>query len=166
MGSSRLIRVLMVLAVLSAGPPARKHAHAAGDRPHRHAHTGGVRPHIHGHPAPSRDAARHDAARHDADHEHSLDESCPHLHVSLFGIDLTLPLSDDEEDAPGASLACCAAPPAAEVERPHAASILCLAPCHGWHEAAPAGAPFRSIAAPAAPLSDNARHERSGVQLI
>jgi hypothetical protein len=96
-----------------------------------------------------------------------MDESIAHMHVTLFGIEFTLPIEgngDDSRQGQATYLVEATAAPEIGQAPPHPLPLTTLA-----LESAPAprAVPtFRCKAAAAAPLCDSARHERSGVQLI
>lgn len=140
--ANRLIRLLAAAVVMFGGMPAWQHSHAGGNRPHDH------------------------SAADDHDHD-CLAQSHTHLHGSLFGVEVTLPVdSDDHDSDQGQPTFLFAAPASVESGQTHS-QFVALAPpsldiC-GPLQTVPT---FRCKTAIAAPLSDNARHERSGVQLI
>jgi hypothetical protein len=91
------------------------------------------------------------------------------MHVTVLGIELTLPAPparDDRASEQEKPTYLVAAPPSVDLE--HTSGHFVTADMTGL----PTGEPvaitcnFRCKTACAAPLSDNARHERSGVQLI
>ena len=145
-GAHRLIRTLLALAILGMGVPAWRHSHPDGDVHHRHERG---HAHQHGH------------------HVAGMGASHAHLHVSLFGVEFTLPVENDDDDSEQGETSFLASCPTVVVPAPSAADFAVVTrPCFGVGERSPDAATFRLIAASVAPLSDNARHERSGVQLI
>ena len=134
----------LVAALLFAGLPAWEHAHAGGNRTHDHGHE-----------------------------HHGSGEPHAHFHVTLFGIEFTLPVesdgqdeSDDNDDSSAGKSTYLVSAPAS----PDAAqSSLPLSPCLVLFDTAQVlqSLPtFHSKTAVAAPLCDAARHERSGVLLV
>ena len=140
--ASRSIRLFAAAVVLFGGMPAWQHSHAGGNRPHNH------------------------SAANDHDHD-CLAQSHAHLHGSLFGVDFTLPLESDDHDSVRAQPTYLVAAPAAVESGQTHSQFVAFAPSPlevgGPLQTVPT---FRCKTAIAAPLSDNARHERSGVQLI
>ncbi len=138
--TGRSIRFLLAGVVLLAGVPAWRHAHVGGDRPHSHAH----------------------------EHDHDgLGESHAHLHVVLFGVECTIPLPADEDDSrAGHTTFLVSAPIVMDAAQSFSHFATLAPPAYAVGEPVQAVPTFRCIAASAAPLSDNARHERSGVLLI
>jgi len=130
----------MLGSLLFTGVPIWQHSHPGGDRPHYH--------HDHGHP----------------DHEGT---GLAHAHVTLFGVEFTIPAesSNDESDESRATFLIAA--PVIACEMSHDCSLVHLAqPILNAGELIQIVPAFRCKTAIAAPLCDTARHERSGVQLI
>jgi hypothetical protein len=146
------IAVVLAVSTLFIGMPARQHSHAAGDRPHSHLH------------------ARHVHAHHGHDHEHvhdGVESSYAHVHVTLFGVDFTLPAdSDDDKNHDARCTFLGQAPSGVEMDQSNSHSSLVADPVMDAGRPLSIVPTFRSIAAAAAPLCDTARHERSGVLLI
>jgi len=88
-GYQRSVRLVLGAAVLLSSmiPPGVCHAHAEGDRPHRHDHSHHRRDE-HG------DYGREKS--HDDD-ERAVTEAVPHIHINVFGFELTMPSSDRED---------------------------------------------------------------------
>jgi len=150
MRTQRFIAVVLAVNTLFIGVPARQHSHAAGDRPHSHLHTRHVHTH-HGH-----------------DHAHNgVESSYAHVHVTLFGVDFTLPADSDEDTDHDARCTFLGPSPSGVVMDQSAShSSLVAEPVMDAGRPLSIVPTFRSIAAAAAPLCDTARHERSGVLLI
>ena len=157
MRTQRFIAVVLAVSTLFIGVPARQHSHAAGDRPHSHLHAR----HVHAHDVD---------AHHGHDHEHAhngVDSSYAHVHVTLFGVDFTLPAdSDDDENHDVRCTFLGPAPSGVETDQSNSQLSVVAEPVMGAGRPLSIVPPFRSIAAAAAPLCDTARHERSGVLLI
>jgi hypothetical protein len=135
----RLLLSVMVM-VLGGGVPAWQHSHAAGDRPHDHSA---------------------------ADDHDGLAASHTHQHVTLFGFDFTLPVDPDDHDSDeGQPTYLVAAPSAIELDQSDSHFVAWALPIFNSGEPVQIVPTFRCVTAIAAPLSDNARHERSGVLLI
>jgi hypothetical protein len=150
------IRLVLVFGLLLTGVPAWEHSHNAGNRPHSHARATG-------HARASGHAHRH-ASEHAPD---GVGESQPHLHVALFGVEFTIPVeSESELSWRGETTFLMAASVVVDLT-PTASHFAALAqPMLEVGEPVQIVPTFRCISAVAAPLSDNARHERSGVLLI
>ena len=105
MRTQLLIAVSLAISMLLIGMPARQHSHAAGDRPHSHGN--------------ARNVHSHDGHAHQHEHGHDHDGLAPsvaHVHVTLFGVDFTLPAeSDDGETEEGQSTFLGSAPTAIEL---------------------------------------------------
>ena len=147
MRTQLLIAVSLAISMPFIGVPARQHSHAAGDRPHSHVHAHQV---------------------HDHEHEHNgLGPSVAHTHVTLFGVDFTLP-AESEDDASREDRCTFLGQTPSGIETDQSASRFSVVaePEFDSGELLPTVPTFRSIAASAAPLCDTARHERSGVLLI
>jgi hypothetical protein len=90
-----------------------------------------------------------------------------HLHVSLFGIEFTLPVEQDDDDSDeGQPTHLIAAAPTIALAPSPSHFIAWTLPILDFGEPVPIAPTFRCKTAVAAPLCDTARHERSGVQLI
>lgn len=138
------IRLLLVFGILLSGVPAWQHSHDAGNRPHSHVH------------------------EHATEHDHDgLGESHPHLHVTLFGVEFTIPVeSGDDDSRQGESTFLVAVPIAVDFGSTASHFAALAQPTLDLGEPAQIVPNFRCLAAMAAPLSDNAHHQRSGVLLI
>ena len=159
----RCVRLVLGAAVLLSSmiPPGVCHAHAEGDRPHRHDH---AHHHCDGHGDHAREVS-HD------NHERAVSESVPHIHINVFGFELTLPSSDREGQ-----------------KGPHVVTELVLiasnnpaivrAPAEWLRSVSILSPPLPHVPCPASdessrlavfsvdssiPLCDSARRERSGV---
>jgi hypothetical protein len=168
---SRLLRLfsrgtLAVLMLTTTGleSPALEHAHAGGDRPHRHA-THWIRG--------QQEFAPHFAADRECQSA-ALIDVVPHVHVSILGFELTLPLPADDHGRPcgdehGPAL--CRiddqTQPLTSTAQPNpAAFLLPAALCRDVSAVVVVEMPPRVERFRVAPvLCDTARHERSGVQL-
>lgn len=137
-------RFLLAFGILLSGVPAWQHSHDAGDRPHSHVH------------------------EHASEHDHDgVGESHPHLHLTLFGVEFTIPVESEDDDSWQGRTTFLAAVPTLVDVTPTASHFAALAqPMIEPGEPVEIVPTFRCISALAAPLSDNARHERSGVLLI
>ena len=135
-----MTRVLMFALLLCASAPALQHSHPNGNRPHDH---------------------------HDGHHE-GMGECYAHVHVTLFGIEFTLPVrsQDDDSDERGKPTYLVAAWPTIEIGQScsHFASFAEAILDRG--EPLQTLPTFRGKTVVAALLCDTARHERSGVQLM
>lgn len=178
---------LLAVAVLlgSVAPPTVEHAHADGERSHDHGaadlHEGR---HKHPHPHPHPHSHKHS---HSHKHPHPpsgdgerelLQCRTMHRHVILFGFELYMPASD-HQDLPGpgnklgdealtlvrlleTEVVLTYAPAGGRLFDSLPLSYSCVAPCATSMARAQDGpAMLASL-----PLSDSARGERSGVQLI
>lgn len=143
MRANHLIVVVLALNTLLMGVPARQHSHAAGDRPHSHGHGQG----------------------HDCE-EDGVGSSVAHMHVTLFGVEFTLPAeSSDDDSHEGRATFLVTAPPTIDAN-PASHFAWFAQPVLDIVQTVQAAPAFRCITASAAPLCDAARHERSGVLLI
>jgi hypothetical protein len=89
------------------------------------------------------------------------------VHVTLFGVDFTLPAESGDDEKYDARCTFLGPEPGGIEIDPSASHFSVVAePVFDCGELLPMVATFRSIAASAAPLCDTARHERSGVLLI
>jgi hypothetical protein len=136
---NRAIRLLLVCPLLLLGVPAWRHSHPGGDRPH--------------------------SAVHDDLHA-GMGESHAHLHVTLFGVEFTLPVESDDEDAEEEQTAFLIAASIAIDTVPTSHFVVLAQPILDIGEPLQIVPTFRRITASAAPLCDTARHQRSGVLLI
>jgi hypothetical protein len=152
MRTKRLTAVFLTVSTLLIGVPARQHSHAVGDRPHSHDHA---------HCGHTEDGQSHQ-------HQHNgVGSSVAHVHVTLFGVDFTLPAdSDDDENHDARCTFFGPAPNAIELDQSASDFSAVAEPVFDAGEPLAMVLTFRSIAASAAPLCDTARHERSGVLLI
>lgn len=143
----RLARILVAVAVASCGLPAWEHSHPGGDRPHDHRadrHRGGENL-VHDGLAPSR----------------------PHRHVCLFGFDVSVPVDAGSDTSEIARLTLLTQSlQAPELQRSRGEFVIWSLPLRAPGEPVAAELDFHSKPVCAAFLSDTARHERSGVQLI
>jgi hypothetical protein len=141
-----LLRIALSFGVLFIGVPAWRHSHAGGDRPHSHTHD------------------------RELDHCHEtsgLEASHAHLHITLFGVEFTLPVEPQEDESDqGQSTLLVAAPTAMEPGQSPPHFIAVAQPTLRLGVPLQIVPSFRCITASAAPLCDTARHERSGVLLI
>ncbi len=137
------IRLLLVFGILLTGVPAWEHSHDGGNRPHSHAH---------GH-----------APQHDHD---GVGESQPHLHVTLFGVEFTIPVESEGDHSPQGQTTFLVAVPTVVESNSATSHFAALAqPMLDLDEPVRIVPTFRCLSA-LATLSDNARHERSSVLLI
>jgi hypothetical protein len=92
-----LLRLTLTLALMLniVSPPAFAHAHPGGDRAHDH-QTVDSRPHSHSHDG---DHRHPHAADDHITHRNQITGAIPHVHLSCFGLDFTLPI-DSESDSP------------------------------------------------------------------
>lgn len=176
---SSLLTVLLL--PVSIAPPGLRHTHAGGNRPHRHDL---IAEHDHAHDCPDHHATGRGSTRHNHQDQgdsatlrcrmESLLPAVAHVHFSWFGMSTSLPVSSipQENGQGGDSSARVVVQPFwdfVSLVRPQ----VCLAICLSIDWDAVSSGPIvctvtRYAAAPvlSAPLCDNARHERSGVQLI
>ena len=145
---SRIVRVILAASLLLSYAPTWQHSHPGGARPHTH-------------------VALSDRLGHD-----HLEAPCAHRHLSLFGIDFTLPVGDDDQrsndDHAGSSQITYlqSAPVSIEMHHGDVWIWLAVAPTLDFSEPAKLTDSFHCAKPVAAPLCDTARHERSGVLLI
>lgn len=172
----RCVCLALAAALLPGGmiPPGVSHAHADGDRPHRHAadHADCNQGHAHD------EADHHGSPRQSHDHEEStLTEAIPHVHVNLFGIDLTLPISErdrhdsQEQESHGLELVAAGLDhPAIVGQSSHSPNKLILLPpappAAGGDTAGEQHRLVKSTEACSIPLCDSVRRERTGVFII
>lgn len=144
--------------MLLIGVPARQHSHVAGDRPHSHGNSHDGAHHVHAHHV-------HD---HGHEHEHNgVGSSVAHVHVTLFGVDFTLPAESDDDASSEERCTFLGQTPSGIEMSPSTSHFSVVAePMFDAGELLPMVATFRSIAASAAPLCDTARQERCCVLLI
>jgi hypothetical protein len=150
--------VLAVAVLLSGGVPPRVcHAHADGDRPHRHDDKTG----------------RH---THD-DEDCTVTDAVPHVHLSFFGFEMTLPISDrhdgddrNQQDREFTLVAIAPAGAAVMALNSHLLRCLSLLPpalptahCSAADEQ---NHLVMSSEDCSIPLCDSARRERSGVLVV
>ena len=160
--AGRSIRVILGAAVLFGNTPAWRHAHAAGDRPHDHDHLEHIQQ-AHGHHShgPHDHARRNSSGHH---HDQITVKHRAHVHLAVFGVGVTLPLEDDDSEQ-GQPTILVAAPATVELGQSHWDFIYFAPSPRMVGESLPDAPKLRCKTAIAARLSDNARHERSGVQL-
>ena len=152
-------RFLLIFGMLLSGVPAWQHSHDAGDRPHRHAHDG------HAHDGHAHDG--HSQGSRSEDGCDGVSQSHAHVHFALFGLEFTIPVESDDDDSWHGQTTYLAAAATVMEFAPTSSYFAALAqPMLKADERVQVVLTFRSISAPAAPLSDNARHERTGVLLI
>lgn len=186
-------RLFLAATILFAGvrTPAICHAHSEGEHPHdhqnnsfrhqhSHAHRHGRRvPHDHshhGHQHPHTDRHQHRASKADVNKQvGSSSHSVRHVHVSIWGLDVTLPSPVGHEESTVDQqletyfLAHDSGPATiSSFEKTQFSSLLfslIAFPCTDSLVAALERPPFSNNPVLAPSLCDTARHERSGVQL-
>lgn len=183
-GVQRCMSLVLAAVMLPSGTmsPGVCHAHAEGDRPHRH-----DRPHYYeanhsdqhdGH-GPHDADHRHedDSARHSHDGECTVTRAVLHVHVNLFGFEMTLPSSgqdrhEGQEKQSTGTAQFVIGPDSPAISGPHAYSLrnlllpptalpagCCLSPDEHHHL-------VKSSEHCSIPLCDSARRERSGVLIV
>ena len=167
-----ILRGLLSLAVLVAGvmPPGQVHAHHDGDLPH--GHKTDVQRHADLHVSQS----HHHGQDHHRGQAASLDSGPRrHMHLVFFGIELTSPFSDEDDERDAAAIGDQIALVRLLDERGQVsedqARLRLLEPddlSYGSGECERSLVHRGSTPPPVTvpPLCDRARHERSGVQLI
>lgn len=164
----RGIAWLLAVMVLggSISPPAYRHAHAGGDVAHVHQSQLSQRqPHHHGHSHHG-----HPHHHHHATHDTDITAATAHSHVAIFGIEFTLPSSDEDNSDPSDprhhDLLCDIHVPrvftATEEDRLNTSATPPILP--GGITCSPRWRAQVQWTVPFAFLCDIARHERSGVQ--
>ena len=169
----RGIRIVLAVGILLGGtvPPGVCHSHEGGALPHRHDGRRVVR-------HDGDDRHQHEPAGHAHAHDESLvSERAPHVHLNVFGFEITLPIPDrarddgQDQQANGPSLvAVVSDSPAIVGQNLNTSSSLLLPPAASPDSFGCArydcNHSVKSAEACAIPLCDSARRERTGVLVV